>query len=74
MFLHSQGDLIDSVKSAAEGVRQNSIKAVTWMKESVSPTLRNILPTPPDSPPGEPQPSTSSAIGTARQVRPKIVN
>ncbi|XP_013874088.1 sentrin-specific protease 1 isoform X3 [Austrofundulus limnaeus] len=62
------GDLIGGVKSAAEGVRQNSIKAVTWMKESVGPTWRNILPTSPDSPPGEPQPSTSAAVGTGRQI------
>ncbi|CAN9516106.1 unnamed protein product [Ophioblennius macclurei] len=56
------GDLIDTVKSAAEGVKSHSSSVATWMRNSVSPTLRNILPPSSDSPPGEPQPSTSSSV------------
>lgn len=55
------GDIIDSVKTAAEGVKSHSSNVAAWMKISVSPTLRNILPASPGPPPGEPQPSTSSA-------------
>lgn len=68
-FFHSPGDLIDSVKSAAEGVKNHSTSVATWMKKNVSPTLRNILPTSSDSPDGVPQPSTSAAIWTGRPVR-----
>ncbi|KAM4563445.1 sentrin-specific protease 1 isoform 2-T2 [Odontesthes bonariensis] len=62
------GDLIESVKSAAEGVKSQSTSVATWMRNNVSPTLRNFLPTSPDSPPGESQPSTSSAVCTGRPV------
>uniref|UniRef100_A0A3Q3BFJ2 SUMO specific peptidase 1 n=1 Tax=Kryptolebias marmoratus TaxID=37003 RepID=A0A3Q3BFJ2_KRYMA len=62
------GDLIDSVKSAAEGVKNHSTNVATWMKKNVSPTLRNILPTSSGSPAGEPQPSTSAAIWTGRPI------
>ncbi|XP_070695531.1 sentrin-specific protease 1 isoform X1 [Pempheris klunzingeri] len=55
------GDFIDTVKVAAEGVKSHSSSVATWMRNSVSPTLRNILPAPPGPPPGEPQPSTSAA-------------
>ncbi|XP_040009491.1 sentrin-specific protease 1 isoform X1 [Xiphias gladius] len=55
------GDLIDTVKTAAEGVKSHSSSVATWMKNNVSPTLRNILPASPGPPPGEPQPSTSAA-------------
>lgn len=64
------GDLIDTVKNAAEGVKNHSSSVATWMKNSVSPTLRNILPTSPGLPPGEPhpRPSTSAAIWTGRPI------
>uniref|UniRef100_A0A3B4WLN0 SUMO specific peptidase 1 n=1 Tax=Seriola lalandi dorsalis TaxID=1841481 RepID=A0A3B4WLN0_SERLL len=55
------GDLIDTVKIAAEGVKSHSSSVATWMRNNVSPTLRNILPASPGPPPGEPQPSTSAA-------------
>lgn len=56
------GDLIDTVKSAAEGVKSHSSSVATWMRNNVSPSLRNILPPSSDSPPGEPQPSTSASV------------
>ncbi|GAA6222758.1 sentrin-specific protease 1-like [Lates japonicus] len=59
------GDLIDTVKTAAEGVKTHSSSVATWMRNNVSPTLRNILPASPGPPPGEPQPSTSSSAATA---------
>ncbi|XP_037540080.1 sentrin-specific protease 1 [Nematolebias whitei] len=62
------GDLIDSVKTAAEGVKNHSTSVATWMKKNVSPTLRNILPTSSDSPAGEPHPSTSAAVWTGRPI------
>uniref|UniRef100_A0A3B3DN67 SUMO specific peptidase 1 n=1 Tax=Oryzias melastigma TaxID=30732 RepID=A0A3B3DN67_ORYME len=60
------GDLIDSVKSAAEGVKSHSTFVSTWMKNNMSPSLRNILPTSPGLPSGETQPSTSAAALTRR--------
>uniref|UniRef100_A0A3P9Q869 SUMO specific peptidase 1 n=1 Tax=Poecilia reticulata TaxID=8081 RepID=A0A3P9Q869_POERE len=62
------GDLIDSVRSAAEGVKNHSSNVATWMKKNVNPTLRNILPTSSDSPSGEPQPSTSAAVYPRRPL------
>ncbi|XP_047446234.1 sentrin-specific protease 1 [Mugil cephalus] len=62
------GDLIDTVKSAAEGVKSHSSSVATWMRNNVNPTLRNILPTSPGPPPGEPQPSTSAAVWTRRPI------
>ncbi|XP_070695532.1 sentrin-specific protease 1 isoform X2 [Pempheris klunzingeri] len=61
MIKKSRMDFIDTVKVAAEGVKSHSSSVATWMRNSVSPTLRNILPAPPGPPPGEPQPSTSAA-------------
>uniref|UniRef100_A0A3P9KCM5 Si:dkey-21c19.3 n=1 Tax=Oryzias latipes TaxID=8090 RepID=A0A3P9KCM5_ORYLA len=62
------GELIDSVKSAAEGVKSHSTFVSTWMKNNASPSLRNILPTSPGLPSGETQPSTSSAALTRRPI------
>lgn len=62
------GDLIDTVKIAAEGVKTHSSSVATWMRNNVSPTLRNILPASPGPPPGEPQPSTSAAIWAGRPI------
>ncbi|KAA8591049.1 hypothetical protein FQN60_001992 [Etheostoma spectabile] len=58
------GDLIDTVKVAAEGVKSHSFSVATWMRNNVSPALKNILPASPGPPPGElqPQPSTSAAV------------
>uniref|UniRef100_A0A3Q4HN00 SUMO specific peptidase 1 n=1 Tax=Neolamprologus brichardi TaxID=32507 RepID=A0A3Q4HN00_NEOBR len=63
-------DLIDTVKNAAEGVKNHSSNVAAWMKNNVSPALRNMLPTSPGLPPGEPhpRPSTSSAIWTGRPI------
>ncbi|XP_023280890.1 sentrin-specific protease 1 [Seriola lalandi dorsalis] len=62
------GDLIDTVKIAAEGVKSHSSSVATWMRNNVSPTLRNILPASPGPPPGEPQPSTSAAAWACRPI------
>lgn len=62
------GELIDSVKTAAEGVKTHSSTVASWMKNNVSPKLRNILPASPGPPPGEPQPSTSAAAWVGRPV------
>uniref|UniRef100_A0A3Q4B3F1 Ubiquitin-like protease family profile domain-containing protein n=1 Tax=Mola mola TaxID=94237 RepID=A0A3Q4B3F1_MOLML len=60
------GDLIDTVKTAAEGVKNQSSSVATWMRNTVSPTLRTILPASPGPPPGQPQPSTSAAVWAGR--------
>nr|XP_020474639.1 sentrin-specific protease 1-like isoform X2 [Monopterus albus] len=64
------GDFIDTVKIAAEGVKNHSSSVATWMRNNVSPTLRNILPASPGPPLGEaqPQPSTSSAAWAATTI------
>ncbi|XP_036959902.1 sentrin-specific protease 1 isoform X1 [Acanthopagrus latus] len=62
------GDLIDTVKVAAEGVKTHSSSVATWMRNNVSPTLRNILPASPGPPPGDPQPSTSAAVWAKRPI------
>ncbi|XP_068605693.1 sentrin-specific protease 1 [Brachionichthys hirsutus] len=59
------GDLIDTVKTAAEGVKNHSTSVAAWMKSNVTPTLRNMLPASSPSP-EESQPSTSTAIWSGR--------
>lgn len=61
VFDFLEGDLIDTVKTAAEGVKTQSSIVATWMKNNVPPTLRNMVPVTPRPPAGEPQPSTSGA-------------
>ncbi|KAM3618045.1 uncharacterized protein V6R79_014436 [Siganus canaliculatus] len=70
----SRMDLIDSVKVAAEGVKTHSSSVATWMKNNVSPTLRNILPASPGPPPGDPQPSTSAAAWTGMPIESNSVH
>nr|XP_061803493.1 sentrin-specific protease 1-like [Nerophis lumbriciformis] len=53
------GDLLDTVKIAAEGVKHRSASVATWMKNTVSPTLRNIMPAS-SGHSQQPQPSTSA--------------
>uniref|UniRef100_A0A3Q3F1X1 SUMO specific peptidase 1 n=1 Tax=Labrus bergylta TaxID=56723 RepID=A0A3Q3F1X1_9LABR len=62
-FQISAGDLIDTVKIAAEGVKSHSSSVASWMRNNVSPTFRNILPASPGPLPGElqSQPSTSTS-------------
>lgn len=62
------GELIDSVKTAAEGVKTHSSSVASWMKNSVSPKLKNMLPASSGPPPGEPQPSTSAAAWVGRPL------
>uniref|UniRef100_A0A8C7MRY0 SUMO specific peptidase 1 n=1 Tax=Oncorhynchus kisutch TaxID=8019 RepID=A0A8C7MRY0_ONCKI len=62
------GDIVHTVKTAAEGVKSHSADVASWVRNSVTPTLRNILPASPgpleehpgEEPPEEPQlePST----------------
>lgn len=61
------GDFIDTFKTAAEGVKNHSSSVAAWMKNTVSPTLKTMLPASP-SPPGGSQPSTSSASLGRRPV------
>ncbi|KAK6308415.1 hypothetical protein J4Q44_G00216860 [Coregonus suidteri] len=44
------GDLVDTVKTAAEGVKSHSSNVASWVRNSVTPTLRNILPASPGPP------------------------
>ncbi|KAM3871596.1 sentrin-specific protease 1 [Diretmus argenteus] len=64
------GDFIDTVKTAAEGVKSHSSNVATWMRDNVSPTLRNILPASPGPPPvvSQPQASTSGTAWAGREV------
>lgn len=55
------GDLIDSVKS-------HSSTMASWMKNTVSPTLKTILPASPGQPPAESQPSTSSVMAVGNNL------
>lgn len=64
-----KGDLIDTVRTAAEGVKNHSSSVATWMRNTVSPTLRTILPASPGPLHGEPQPSTSADMWAGRPVR-----
>ncbi|XP_020490678.2 sentrin-specific protease 1 [Labrus bergylta] len=59
------GDLIDTVKIAAEGVKSHSSSVASWMRNNVSPTFRNILPASPGPPPGELQSQPSTSTSTA---------
>ncbi|XP_071229468.1 sentrin-specific protease 1-like [Salvelinus alpinus] len=62
------GNLVDTVKTTAEGVKSHSTDVALWVRNSVTPTLRNILPASPgpleehpgEEPPEKPQlePST----------------
>ncbi|KAM9785494.1 LOW QUALITY PROTEIN: sentrin-specific protease 1 [Neosynchiropus ocellatus] len=56
------GELIEGVKAHGSGV-------TTWMRNNVSPTLRNFLPVSPGPPLKEPQPSTSGTPCFRRNVR-----
>ncbi|CAJ1085184.1 sentrin-specific protease 1 [Xyrichtys novacula] len=64
------GDLIDTVKNAAEGVRSHSSNVASWMRTNMSPTFRNILPASPGPPSGDIQlqPSTSAADWAGRPI------
>uniref|UniRef100_A0A674BZC6 SUMO specific peptidase 1 n=1 Tax=Salmo trutta TaxID=8032 RepID=A0A674BZC6_SALTR len=66
--IQQRRDLVDTVKTAAEGVKSHSANVASWVRNSMTPTLRNILPASPgpleehpgEEPPEEPQlePST----------------
>ncbi|XP_010873596.1 sentrin-specific protease 1 [Esox lucius] len=44
------GNLVDTVKTAAEGVKSHSSTVASWVRNSVTPTLRNMLPASPGPP------------------------
>ncbi|XP_061909123.1 sentrin-specific protease 1-like isoform X1 [Entelurus aequoreus] len=60
------GGLIETILVSAEGVKNRSVSVATWMKNSVSPTLRNVLPASPGPPleQSQPQPSISPVSWT----------
>ncbi|KAK0154571.1 Sentrin-specific protease 1 [Merluccius polli] len=59
------GELIDSVRGAAGGVKDHGSTVATWVKNSMSPTLRSMLPGPPPPPPTDPQPAASTSTSTS---------
>ncbi|XP_047662889.1 sentrin-specific protease 1 isoform X2 [Tachysurus fulvidraco] len=54
------GDIMDTMKNAAEGVKTHGSSVASWMCNSVSPTLRNMLP----ASPGPPQTQILSSNAT----------
>ncbi|KAI5095976.1 sentrin-specific protease 1, partial [Silurus meridionalis] len=44
------GDFMDTMKNAAEGMKTHGSSVALWMRDSVSPTLRNMLPASPGPP------------------------
>ncbi|XP_017342708.1 sentrin-specific protease 1 isoform X1 [Ictalurus punctatus] len=44
------GDIMDTMKNAAEGMKTHGSSVALWMRNSVSPTLRNMLPASPGPP------------------------
>ncbi|KAG7520911.1 sentrin-specific protease 1-like [Solea senegalensis] len=60
------GDIIDSVKVAAEGVKSHSSNVAAWMRNTVNP--KNILPASPGPPTGEARASTSAAAWAGRPI------
>lgn len=65
----SLADIIDTVKVAAEGVKSHSYSIATWMRNNVSPALRDIPPATPGPSPQDPQPSTSAGVWAGMPVR-----
>ncbi|KAJ8017026.1 hypothetical protein DPEC_G00013490 [Dallia pectoralis] len=58
------GNLVDTVKTAAEGVKSHSASVAFWVKTNVSPTLRSMLPLSP-GPPLEEQPAEEPRASTS---------
>uniref|UniRef100_A0A672MCM3 Sentrin-specific protease 1-like n=1 Tax=Sinocyclocheilus grahami TaxID=75366 RepID=A0A672MCM3_SINGR len=59
------GDLMDTVKNAAEGVKTHGSSVAFWIKNSVRPNPRNVLPTSPGPPqigiPSEPAANSAAS-------------
>ncbi|XP_033825727.1 sentrin-specific protease 1 [Periophthalmus magnuspinnatus] len=68
------GDLLDTVKIAAQGVKSHSSSVAAWMKMNMSPTLKSVIPAVSGPPLREAmaRPSTSSSVVWAR--RPALEN
>ncbi|MCI4387641.1 hypothetical protein PGIGA_G00076500 [Pangasianodon gigas] len=59
------GDIMDTMKNAAEGMKTHSSSVALWMRNSVSPTLRNMLPASPGPPQTEiPSPDAANSSGS----------
>ncbi|KAL2104266.1 hypothetical protein ACEWY4_001134 [Coilia grayii] len=58
------GNLVDSVKSAAEGVKTHGSSVASWVRNSVSPTLRNMMPA------SLPPPAVINSAETTASVSP----
>ncbi|XP_067095899.1 sentrin-specific protease 1 [Osmerus mordax] len=68
------GDLIDSVRTAAEGMKSHSTNVASWVKNSMSPTLRTILPASPGPPlQHQPGPSTSTSASSAAWPQSEVL-
>ncbi|XP_016105277.1 sentrin-specific protease 1-like [Sinocyclocheilus grahami] len=68
------GDLMDTVKNAAEGVKTHGSSVAFWIKNSVRPNPRNVLPTSPGPPQiGIPsEPAANSAASASLWVENKF--
>ncbi|XP_062871514.1 sentrin-specific protease 1 [Trichomycterus rosablanca] len=56
------GDFMDTVRTAAEGMKTHGSSVALWMRNSVNPTLRNMLPASPG--PSHPKPATANSSGS----------
>ncbi|XP_056154551.1 sentrin-specific protease 1 [Lampris incognitus] len=68
---YCMGNLIDTVKTAAEGVKSHSSHVATWVKNIMSPTL-NSLPASSGPVPVKPQPEVSTSAAAAWEMRPVV--
>ncbi|XP_072306023.1 sentrin-specific protease 1 [Eucyclogobius newberryi] len=66
------GDLLDTVKIAAQGVKSHSSSVATWMKLNMTPSVNYVMPAAPGPPLREASPSTSTSVVWAR--RPDLEN
>lgn len=66
------GDIMDTMKNAAEGVKTHGSSVALWMRNSVSPTLRIMLPASPGPPqtqiPSADTANSSGSVFTERKV------
>ncbi|XP_030623839.1 sentrin-specific protease 1 [Chanos chanos] len=81
------GDFVDTVKNAAVGVRTHGSSMASWVRNNVSPTLRNMLPASPgppkevpslepltnDSAPGSSWPKNKFVEGTPNTLEEEFV-
>ncbi|KAK3547321.1 hypothetical protein QTP86_018858 [Hemibagrus guttatus] len=58
------GDIMDTMKNAAEGVKTHGSSVALWMRNNVSPTLRNMLPASPGPPQTQISPNANNSLRT----------